>query len=120
MAEQQDTRREQYARARTEFDHLSVEDKALFLIEATAATLARGVEEAGRALADEIDRWFHRAEDPDEATEEEAASDEESPKKTKASAKKNGNAAGKKKGSGTSARKKSSGGSKKKDKDEGS
>lgn len=76
MAEQNEARREQYTRTRTEFDHLAIEDKALFLIEATVSTLARGLEEAGQVLANELDRWFHP---PAERAEEDAEPDPGTP-----------------------------------------
>ena len=55
---QHETHRKQYYRAREAFDDLKIEDRAVFLLEATVATVARGVEEVGRALADELDRFF--------------------------------------------------------------
>lgn len=50
--------KEQYDRARKEFEELRTEDKAVFLVEAVASTVARGVEQIGRAIADEFDRAF--------------------------------------------------------------
>lgn len=58
MPEPTDARRERYDRARSEFDHLRIEDKAVFLIEATVSTMARALEEAGTAFASEVDSWF--------------------------------------------------------------
>jgi hypothetical protein len=55
------TRSEQYQRVREAFDSLGVTDRATFLLEATAATLAHGLEEAGRAVADELDNFFRAA-----------------------------------------------------------
>jgi hypothetical protein len=51
-------RRARYQRTRAEFDELAIEDKAVFLVEATVSTIARGVEEAGRKLAEELDTLF--------------------------------------------------------------
>ena len=56
---QHETHRKRYHQAREAFDELKIEDRAIFLLEATVTTVARGVEEAGRALADELDRFFH-------------------------------------------------------------
>lgn len=66
---QHETHRKRYHQAREAFDDLKIEDRAVFLLEATVSTVARGVEEAGRALADEFDRFFRtcreeRAETP--------------------------------------------------------
>ncbi len=49
---------EEYERARSAFDDLKLEDRAVFLIEATVSTIARGVDKVGRVLADELDRLF--------------------------------------------------------------
>lgn len=40
-----------YQSARKAFDALDIEDRALFLLEATVTTIGRGIEEAGRALS---------------------------------------------------------------------
>ncbi len=50
--------KEAYEDTRRTFDDLPLEDKAVFLIEATASTLARGLQQAGHALAEEVDRAF--------------------------------------------------------------
>ena len=55
---QQDAHSKQYRQAREAFDGLKIEDRAVFLLEATVSTVARGVEEAGRVLANELDRMF--------------------------------------------------------------
>ena len=55
---QQDAHSKQYRQAREAFDHLKIEDRAVFLLEATVSTVARGVEDAGRVLANELDRMF--------------------------------------------------------------
>ena len=55
---QQDAHSKQYRQAREAFDDLKIEDRAVFLLEATVSTVARGIEDAGRALANELDRMF--------------------------------------------------------------
>ena len=64
---QHDAHSKQYHQAREAFDDLKIEDRAVFLLEATVSTVARGVEEAGRILADELDRLFSsfRKEEPE-------------------------------------------------------
>lgn len=42
---------DRYDEARSRFEELDVEEQASFLVEATASTLARGLEEAGQTLA---------------------------------------------------------------------
>lgn len=80
MSEQQDPRSAHYERVRSGFKHLDFEDQARFLVEATARTVARSIEEAGRLVADELDQFFrqrpgHSAkEDPKSASEEDDAS----------------------------------------------
>jgi|GEM_PF-5424477 hypothetical protein len=58
MSTQQDTHSEQYRRARTEFESLELEDRAVFLLEATVATVARGLDELGRLVARQLDDLF--------------------------------------------------------------
>ncbi len=41
-----------YEQTRRRFDELGVEKQAQFLIEASASALAKGIEQAGKALAD--------------------------------------------------------------------
>ena len=41
-----------YEETRHRFDELEVEEQAQFLIEASASALARGIEQAGKVLAD--------------------------------------------------------------------
>ena len=60
MSTDRHTRRAAYDRTRRQFDDLRLEDKAVFLVEATAGTLARGLEEAGHAVADSLDGLFRR------------------------------------------------------------
>jgi hypothetical protein len=50
-----------YDRARRDFDEMPLEDRARFLVEATASTLARTVEAAGRELARGIGELFGQA-----------------------------------------------------------
>ena len=57
--------KEQYDKARSEFDQLKPEDKAVFLVEAVVSTMARGVEQFGRVVVDELDRIFKKSA-PDE------------------------------------------------------
>jgi hypothetical protein len=58
MTTHEQARSTEYERVRQAFEDLGVEDKAVFLLEATVTTIARTVETAGRLLADEIDRLF--------------------------------------------------------------
>lgn len=60
MSEQGQARKEQYQRVRSSFDDLSTEDKFVFLLEAAVSTFARGVDEVGRAVSDEINKAFRR------------------------------------------------------------
>ena len=53
--------RTQYDEARRNFDDLDVEDRARFLVEATASTLANGLLQAGEALADTLEETIRRA-----------------------------------------------------------
>ena len=61
--------REQFEKTRHEFEQLRTEDKAVFLVEAVVSTLARGVEQFGQAVADELNRAFKKR---DEAASEPA------------------------------------------------
>jgi hypothetical protein len=79
MAEQ--THSEQYERVRRDFEGMNVQDRAVFLLEATVSTIARGVEQAGRVLADEMDKAFRwRPEPAEEGAESGSASGGESTK----------------------------------------
>ncbi len=49
-----------YRRIRDEFDSLGLEHQATFLVDATVSLLAKGIEAAGRALADEVDGFVER------------------------------------------------------------
>ncbi|GIV61630.1 hypothetical protein GQ464_001755 [Rhodocaloribacter litoris] len=55
MTEREQTQQDAYRQARAAFDELKLEDRALFLIEAAAATIGRGLEQAGLALAGLLD-----------------------------------------------------------------
>ena len=70
MSEQAHERKEHYKRVRTEFDDLDTEDKVLFLMEATVSTIARGVDEFGRAVSDELNKAFSRRAERREKKEE--------------------------------------------------
>lgn len=52
---------ESYDRMRRDFEELDVDKQAQFLIEASASTLARGVEQIGQVLADGLGDVMHRA-----------------------------------------------------------
>jgi hypothetical protein len=56
-----DERHDQYNDARRRFDDLDVEERARFLVEATASTLAHGLLQAGEALADGLEEALRRA-----------------------------------------------------------
>ncbi|MFW5955272.1 MAG: hypothetical protein ACOCSK_00850, partial [Rhodothermales bacterium] len=81
MTEQDKEHREQYHEARRQFDDLKLEDKAVFLLESTVSTLARGLEELGRAVADSVEKSFEEAEraGAGRAPNEENVSDDEPP-----------------------------------------
>lgn len=49
-----------YEQTRRRFDDLEVEQQAQFLIEASASALAKGVEQAGKMLADGLRDAMHR------------------------------------------------------------
>ena len=61
MSTDRHARRAAYDRTRRQFDDLRLEDKAIFLVEATASTFACGLEEAGRAVAGGLDDLFRGA-----------------------------------------------------------
>ncbi len=52
---------EQYDQTRRDFESMRLEEQATFLVEATVSTLARGIEEAGHALAEGLDDVFKQA-----------------------------------------------------------
>jgi len=49
-----------YDRVRRDFEELEIEKQARFLIEASASTLARGLEEVGSLLADGLEDVLRR------------------------------------------------------------
>lgn len=57
----EDRQHDRYREARSRFDELDVEEQASFLVEATASTLAHGLEEAGRALAGSLQELARQA-----------------------------------------------------------
>lgn len=63
MEDQQDPRSKQFEQARSAFEDLRIEDRALFLVQETIATVAHGIEQAGRTLATEIDALFREVEE---------------------------------------------------------
>lgn len=56
-----DRHQDRYNEARSRFEELDVDERASFLVEATASTLARGLEEAGRALAGSLQNLARQA-----------------------------------------------------------
>lgn len=62
-----------YRRIRDDFDGLDLEHQATFLVDATVSLLAKGIETAGRALADEVDGFVERQRK--KAAEKKGASD---------------------------------------------
>ncbi len=63
MPDARETAREQYQKARAEFEKLDTQDRTAFVVEATFATVGRAVEDAGRQLSDlmeEVNQAFSR------------------------------------------------------------
>lgn len=60
---------DRYEQARRRFEDLDVEKRARFLLEASVTTLARGLEEAGRVLADGLEDVLHRTEEASRSSE---------------------------------------------------
>lgn len=60
MSERDQHRKDRYRRVRSDFDELNTEDKVVFLLEATVSTVARGIDEFGRVLSDELGKAFSR------------------------------------------------------------
>lgn len=56
-----DSRDPRYEETRRRFDELDVEHQTRFLVEATASTLARGVQQVGELLADGLGDVLRRA-----------------------------------------------------------
>jgi hypothetical protein len=50
-----------FHQARRDFEALQIDEQAQFLIQASASTLARGIEQAGKALAAGLGETMHRA-----------------------------------------------------------
>ena len=58
MPDTREEARQQYTKARSEFEKLNAQDKTAFVVEATFATLGHAVEETGRHLADAFEAVF--------------------------------------------------------------
>lgn len=56
MPDPREDARKQYSKTRAEFEKLETQDKTAFVVEATFATIGQAVEDAGRELADVLDR----------------------------------------------------------------
>lgn len=82
MSTQHNPHSEQYERARKEFDDLKVEDRAVFLLEATVSTIARGLEDAGRFLAEQLDNLFKTGAEAARKAEEAGKEPQEPPAPT--------------------------------------
>lgn len=52
---------DQYDQARRRFEELDVEKRARFLLEASVSTLADGLEQTGRVLAEGLEEVLHRS-----------------------------------------------------------
>lgn len=50
-----------FHRVRRDFEALQIDEQARFLIQASASTLARGIEQAGKALAAGLGETMHQA-----------------------------------------------------------
>jgi len=50
-----------FHRAHRDFEALQIDEQAQFLIQASASTLARGIEQAGKVLAAGLGETMHRA-----------------------------------------------------------
>lgn len=71
-------KKEQYQRARTEFDSLKIEEKAVFMVEAAFSTLAHGIESFGNFFSDQVDKMYtdeggEPAEEKNDAAKDEPA-----------------------------------------------
>ncbi len=85
MSEKEQKRSAAYEKAWSAFQELGVEERAAFLVEATAATLGHGLEKAGRSLAHALEDLFRAAEAPcgdGESKESETSEPKASAKKT--------------------------------------
>lgn len=54
---------EQYTKTREDFDRLSLEERASFLVEAAFSTAAEALEQTGRGIADVVNEMQRRAEE---------------------------------------------------------
>jgi len=85
MSEKEQTGEASYEKARAAFEQLGIEERAAFLVEAAAATLGRGLEEAGRTLARVLEDLFAAGENQGgdgESVEPEAPKPASSTRKT--------------------------------------
>lgn len=80
---------ESYDRMRSDFEELEVEKQAQFLIEASASTLAKGIEQVGQVLADGLGDVMHRA-DPSSTTSDKAGPGAAEPETAQRQAPQNG------------------------------
>lgn len=76
MTEQKGQHSEQYQETRRKFDEMELEDKAVFLLESTISTVARGVEQFSRVVADSLEKTFDAAH---QANRERANEENEAP-----------------------------------------
>ena len=77
-----------YDKAKKSFDHLEIEQRAKFLVEATVATLVEGIDKFSSILTSELDHVFHDVDDADAEPAKETSSKKSSTtKKTKAAKK---------------------------------
>ena len=58
----QESKQSNFGRAHDAFESMDMRDRSVFLVEATASTLIRGIQKTSDVLADELGDWFHRAE----------------------------------------------------------
>lgn len=74
-----------YKKARESFDHLEIEQRARFLLEATLSTITEGIERVSSAVTSEFDSVFEDCEvsgEPKKSTRKKASSKKSSKKKT--------------------------------------
>ena len=60
--EERETHNANFGRAHEAFESMNMRDRSVFLVEATASTLIRGIQKASETLADELENAFGRAE----------------------------------------------------------
>lgn len=80
---------ESYDRMRRDFEELDVEKQAQFLIEASASTLARGIEQVGEVLADGLGDVMRRT-DPSAGASDRSGPGAAEPETAQRQAPKNG------------------------------